>query len=45
MLVVARNDSTNASSPGDELRAVVGSDIGRDVAQDEEVGQDIDDVG
>ena len=31
-------------SPGDELRAVVGADIGRDAAQDEQVGQDIDDV-
>ena len=30
---------------GDELRAVVGPNVGRDAAQDEEVGQDIDDLG
>ena len=28
---------------GDELRAVVGADVGRDAAQEEQVGQDIDD--
>ena len=30
--------------PGNELRAVGGTDVGRDAAQDEQVGQDIDDV-
>src|SRR5690606_11060817 len=30
---------------GDELRAVVGADVLRHAAQDEEIGQDVDDVG
>src|SRR5690606_30512953 len=30
---------------GDELRAVVGTDVLRHAAQDEQVGQDVDDVG
>ena len=30
--------------PGDELRAVVGADVSRDGAQDEQIGQHIDDV-
>ena len=31
--------------PGDELRAIVGTNVLRRAAQDEQVGQDIDDVG
>ena len=30
--------------PGNELQPVVGTDVGRDAAQDEQVGQNIDDV-
>ena len=29
----------------DELRAVVGADVGRDAAQDEQVGQHVDNIG
>src|SRR5690606_30788954 len=31
--------------PGDELRTIVGTNMPRHAAQDEEVGQDVDDVG
>ena len=30
---------------GDELRAVVGADVGRNAAQEEQIGQDLEDIG
>ena len=40
----ARRSDPPAHGLGDELRAVVGADPGRNAAQDEQVGQDVDDV-